>query len=294
MLISAHPLAAEPRMSEPSPSNAQLYRPAEAEILAVTELTPNEKLFRLRLADGSALNHQPGQFVQVALPGIGEAPISVASSPTRGPEFELGVRRVGRLTDALHRLEAGASIGIRGPFGRGYDLSALRSADLLLIAGGCGLAPLRSLIQYCEDRRGEFAAVTILYGAKSPRDVMFRADLDRWQQLRGFTCSRSVDSREDGDCFSGSVGLVTALIPPLQIDAQRSVAVVIGPPPMYRGVIAELRAKGLSSSRIALSLERQMRCGVGKCGHCAIEHLLCCQDGPVFWLSDVEQLRGAL
>lgn len=281
-------------MTAPSPSNAELYRPALAELLAVTDLTPNEKLFRLRLSDGSALNHQPGQFVQVSIAGLGEAPISVASSPTRGPEFELGVRRVGRLTDALHRLEAGATVGIRGPFGCGYELAALQAADLLLISGGCGLAPLRALIQYCEDCRSEFGAVTILYGAKSPREVMFRADLDHWQQVRGFACSRTVDNRDDGDCFSGSVGLVTALIPPLQIDPRCCVAVVIGPPPMYRGVIAELQAKGLPSSRIALSLERQMRCGVGKCGHCAIEHLLCCQDGPVFWLSDVESLRGAL
>jgi NAD(P)H-flavin reductase len=281
-------------MSVPFSVCAELYRPVAAEILAVTDLTPNEKLFRLRLRDGSSLGHQPGQFVQLAIDGLGEAPISVASAPSRGPEFELGVRRVGRLTSALHQLGAGSTVGIRGPFGRGFDLAALHGADLLLIAGGCGLAPLRSLIQYSEDRRSDFGRITVLYGAKNPREVMFRRDLDHWERLHGFCCSRTVDSVTSGDCFSGSVGLVTALIPPLQLDPQRCVAVIIGPPPMYGGVIAELRAKGLSANRIALSLERQMRCGVGKCGHCAIEHLLCCQDGPVFWLSEVEDLRGAL
>lgn len=280
----------------PLPLNtaSHLYTPHAATILDIEELTPNEKLFRLRLADGSPLEHRPGQFIQLSLLGLGEAPISVASSPTRGPAFELGVRRVGTLTSALHQLQPGASVGIRGPFGHAFDLAALQAANLLLIAGGCGLAPLRSLIQYCEDRCQDFGRITILYGAKNPREVMFRHDLDHWEHLRGFTCNRTVDNREDGDCFSGSVGLVTDLIPPLELDPQRTIAVVIGPPAMYPGVIAELRKKGLSSNQIALSLERQMRCGVGKCGHCSIEHLLCCQDGPVFWLSAIENLRGAL
>jgi sulfhydrogenase subunit gamma (sulfur reductase) len=276
------------------PPAQSLYVPVVCEIVAVSELTPNEKLFRLRLPDGAPLGHRPGQFVQVSLLGWGEAPISVASSPTRDGFFELGVRHAGTLTSAMHQLQAGATIGIRGPFGRPFDVPRLRGQDLLLISGGCGLAPMRSLIQYCEDRPEEFGRLTIVYGAKSIADTLFKDDLAAWEASARFACSRTVDSISSGECYDGNVGLITALIPPLEIDPERTVAVIVGPPIMYRFVIAELKKKGLGADRIVVSLERQMRCGVGKCGHCTIEHLYCCQDGPVFWLNEVEHLRGAL
>jgi NAD(P)H-flavin reductase len=264
------------------------------EIVGVSELTPNEKLFRLRLPDGAPLGHLPGQFVQVSLLGIGEAPISVASSPTREGFFELGVRRVGTLTSALHELSPGDRIGIRGPFGRPFDLERLAGQDLLLISGGCGLAPMRSLIQYCEDRPDAFGALSILYGVKSEEDALFKEDLAAWEASARFACSRTVDRAPEGTCYDGNVGLITALIPPLNLNPEKSVAVIVGPPVMYRFVIDELRKKGLRSDRIVVSLERQMRCGVGKCGHCTIDHLYCCQDGPVFWLSEIENVRGAI
>jgi NAD(P)H-flavin reductase len=283
-------------MTAPSkhPDTPSLYVPVACEIVAVSDLTPHEKLFRLRLADGRPLDHLPGQFVQVSLLGWGEAPISVASSPTRDGYFEMGVRRAGGLTGAMHELKAGDVIGIRGPFGSPFDLPRLRGEDLLLVSGGCGLAPMRSLIQYCEDRPEEFGSLTILYGAKSPADTLFKDDLAAWEASARFACSRTVDRVTDGDCYRGGVGLVTSLIPPLEIDPGRTVAVLVGPPVMYRAVIEELRKKGLRSDRIMVSLERHMRCGVGKCGHCAIEHLYCCQDGPVFWLNEIENLRGSL
>lgn len=276
------------------PGHTSLYLPFDCEIISVTDLTPSEKLFRVRRADGVPLGHLPGQFVQVSLLGYGEAPISVASSPTREGFFELGVRRAGTLTGAMHTLKAGDTLGIRGPFGNPFDLSRLRGQDLILISGGCGLAPMRSLIQYCEDRPAEFGGISILYGAKSPVDRLFKEDLAVWDASARFACSMTVDNISGGDCFSGSVGLITALIPPLKFTPDSTIAAIIGPPAMYRAVIAELHKKGLPSGRIVVSLERQMRCGVGKCGHCTIEHLYCCQDGPVFWLNEIEHLRGAL
>ncbi|MBI5484927.1 MAG: FAD/NAD(P)-binding protein [Deltaproteobacteria bacterium] len=275
-------------------NSSSLYLPFDCEIISIKNLTPAEKLFRLRRLDGAALGHLSGQFVQVSLLGWGEAPISVASSPTRDGYFELGVRRAGSLTGAMHQLQAGDIIGIRGPFGRPFDLAQLHRQDLLLISGGCGLAPMRSLIQYCEDRPEEFGQISVLYGAKNPEHALFKDDLAVWEASASFACSLTVDNISSGDCYSGNIGLITALIPPLSFDPAATIAVIVGPPVMYRAVIAELKKKELTSDRIVVSLERQMRCGVGKCGHCTIEHLYCCQDGPVFRLDEVEHLRGAL
>lgn len=280
--------------SELTHKSGSLYLPVDCEIIDVIDLTPAEKLFRVRRMDSAPLGHLPGQFVQVSLLGWGEAPISVASSPTREGVFELGVRRAGSLTGAMHQMKAGDILGIRGPFGRPFYLPRLQGQDLLLISGGCGLAPMRSLIQYCEDRPEEFGTVSILYGAKSPEYKLFKDELATWEASARFACSLTVDNISGGDCYSGSIGLITALIPPLTFFPDKTVAVIVGPPAMYRAVIAELKKKGLPSDRIAVSLERQMRCGVGKCGHCTIEHLYCCQDGPVFWLDEIENLRGAL
>lgn len=274
------------------PQKRPLYLPREAIILSVADLTPSEKLFRLRLAEGTELEHLPGQFIQLSILGVGEAPISVASSPTRRGFFELGIRRVGSLTTAMHAKSAGDAVGIRGPYGRPFDITAMAGKELLLISGGCGLAPLRSLIQYAADRRSDYGSVTVLYGARSPGHLLFREELAAWDAISGFTCSYTVDNQEGASCYDGSIGLITNLIHPLSLNARETEAVIVGPSNMYPPVIAALKEKGLESRQIAVSLERQMRCGVGKCGHCSIEHLYCCQDGPVFRLSDIEHLRG--
>lgn len=273
---------------------ASIFVPRACRLLEVCDLTPQEKLFRLQLEDDSELNHQPGQFVQVSIPGLTEAPISVASSPSRKGYFELGVRKAGSLTGAMHQLQSGDTIGIRGPFGRPFQIDALRNKNLLLLAGGCGLAPLRSLIEYCQDHPEQFGAIDILYGARSPQDMLFKDDLQQWQQSDCFTCQYTVDQQPADSCYDGETGLITRLLPKLTIDPPNTCAVVVGPPPMYKPMIEVLRDKGLQSNQIMLSLERNMRCGIGKCGHCTIEHLYCCSDGPIFWLNEVEHLRGAL
>lgn len=271
-----------------------LYNPREAEIIAVADLTPDEKLFTLRMNDGSSLGHLPGQFVQLSILGFTEAPISVASSPTRNDIFDLAIRRAGTLTAEMHRKVPGDTVGIRGPFGNSFELSTFKGKDLLLISGGCGLAPLRSLIQYCQDCPEEFGRVEIIYGARNPDALLFKDDLAAWKSSPKFGCSVTVDNVRGGECYEGPVGLITALIPPLVLDPTASFAVVVGPPPMYRAVIEALKKKRITSSRIFLSLERQMRCGVGKCGHCTIDHLYCCTDGPVFRLDQLEGVRGAI
>jgi NAD(P)H-flavin reductase len=275
--------------------NKDTYKPIMCDIVSISDLTPVEKLFKIKMPEGLDIAHKPGQFVQLSIWGFGEAPISIATSPTRNGYFELGVRNTGTLTAKMHSLQVGEQVGIRGPFGSFFDIENLKGKDLLLISGGCGLAPMRSFIQYCEDKPGEFGKVTILYGAKSPEDILFRSELDEWKKSDSFAdCLVTVDNIYEGTCFDDNVGFITTLIPPLNIDVENTVAVIVGPPNMYKSVIKELKEKGLSEEQIIVSLERYMKCGVGKCGHCAIEHLYCCIDGPVFWLSEISELKGAI
>lgn len=268
------------------------YEVREARILRTVQLTPQDKLFELALTEGEILDFEPGQFVEVSLVGVGEAPISLCSSPTARKSFELCVRAVGRLTNALHRLEAGDIVGIRGPFGVGFPMTRLIGHDLLLIAGGIGLAPLRSLINYVLDNRRDFGRVHVIFGCRDPQHLLFRDEIAVWEQRMdvGFQCT--VD-RADPD-WKGNVGLVTSLIPGVDIDPKETFAVMVGPPAMYRFVITELLKKGIPEDQIILSLERHMKCGLGKCGHCQIHDIYCCQDGPVFVYERIKHLRGAI
>ena len=284
----------------------ELFVPVPAALRAVRDLTPTERLFTLERKDGRPLDHEPGQFVQVSIFGFGEAPISVCSSQQPGePAFELCVRRAGRLTTAMHALGAGEEIGIRGPFGRGFPLGELAGKDLVLIAGGIGLAPMRSLIQHCLTHAEDFGAMTLLYGAKRPAEMLFREEFEQWKGGGRLDVRLVVDV---GDAeWSGPVGLITELIGPLTLDTERTACVVVGPPVMYRPVISRLRDRGLADERIFVSLERHMRCGVGKCGHCIIGAyygmearggkptgvFYCCLDGPVFRLSQLTSVEGA-
>ena len=170
----------------------------------------------------------------------------------------------------------------------------MKGKDLLLISGGCGLAPMRALIQYLEDHRSDYGRVTILYGAKSPQDMLYKDELDLWRQSSSLDCRVTVDNVTTGTCWDGNVGLITTLIPPLTVRADNTIAVIVGPPIMYKFVIPELYDKGLRDADIVVSLERYMKCGVGKCGHCTIDHLYCCVDGPVFRLDQVASVKGAL
>ena len=269
-----------------------LYLPEMAQVARVETLTESEKLFEIRLPDGRDLGHTPGQFVEVSVFGIGEAPISVSSSPTRQGLFELCVRAVGNVTNALHKLEPGAKIGIRGPFGRGFDTEELKGRDILFVGGGIGLVPLRSLINYVLDKREDFAKVTILYGTKHPSEILFRNELSKWGENDTVDFKVTVDNGDES--WAGHTGVITTLIPDITIDVNRTTAVVVGPPIMYRFVIRALKEKNVPDDQIIVSLERRMKCGVGKCGHCQMGPLYICQDGPVFKYSEIREIREAL
>lgn len=270
-----------------------VYLPVMARLLDVKQMTEMEKLFTLQLPGGRSLGNEPGQFVECSLMGIGEAPISITSSPSRSNgTFELCVRRVGDLTSAMHRLVPGDVVGVRGPFGHGFPVNRMRGKDILFAAGGLGLPPLRSLINQVLDERGAFGRVIILYGTNHPSAVLFNDELREWAARDDVEFHLTVD-RADED-WTGNVGVITTLFPKVTINPRNTVAATVGPPIMYRFVLMELLGKGIPETQIYLSLERRMKCGVGKCGHCQINDLYCCQDGPVFTYAQIKGLEEAL
>lgn len=268
------------------------YKLEKAKILRTKQLTDKEKFFEIALGNGQPLDHEPGQFIMISLLGIGEVPISVASSPSGRDSFDVCIRAVGKVTNALHKLKAGDEIGIRGPYGKGFPTRELQGNDLLIIAGGLGLAPLRSLIHYVLDNRRDFGKVHILLGCKQPKELLFGEELEEWNKRTDLYYACTVD-RAAPD-WAGNVGLITTLIPGVDIEPARTFAAVVGPPVMYNFVIKELLAKGIPERQILLSFERNMKCGNGKCGRCQIQNLYCCQDGPVFHYEKIKNLSEAM
>ncbi len=270
-----------------------IYLPTQGRIIEVRPMTRLEKLFRIELPGGVSLGHRPGQFVEVSLLGVGEAPISISSSPSRSNgSFELCVRRVGDLTSALHRLGPGDTIGVRGPFGRGFPYERFRGKDILFAPGGLGLAPLRSLINQVLDERGNYGRVILLYGARNPSELLFLDEIAQWQARGDMEVHLTVDRADE--TWTGNVGVITTLFPKIEVYARNTVAVTVGPPVMYRFVLMELLAKGIPEGNIWLSLERRMKCGVGKCGHCQINNVYTCQSGPSFSYAEIKHLEEAL
>ncbi|MFO7769140.1 MAG: FAD/NAD(P)-binding protein [bacterium] len=275
--------------------NEHIYVPEPAVTLDVEPMAPLDTCFEFQLESGIHLGHMPGQFVQVSIQGIGEAPISIASSPDEGDTFRMLVRKVGNVTGAMHALEPGERIYVRGPFGHGFPVEEdMLEKDILFVGGGCGMAPLRSAITYTLDprHREQYGRITILYGCKEPRERLFRDDLADFRDRDDITFLETVDQADEH--WHGNSGVITTLIPGVDVDPERTVAVVCGPPAMYRFVIAELHKKGLDEESTFVSLERHMKCGVGKCGRCQINDIYCCQDGPVFRLSDIRNLPEAI
>jgi sulfhydrogenase subunit gamma (sulfur reductase) len=269
-----------------------LYYPLIAKVTRVEQLTAIEKRFEIALPGNRILGHQPGQFVEVSLFGFGEAPISICSSPTKLPNFELTVRNVGRLTDRMHHLQAGSSIGIRGPFGRGFKVEEFKGKDMLYVCAGIGLAPLKSLIDYTLAKRNEFGRIIILYGTRHPSLILFKKDLQEWKNRQDVEFYMTVDRADEH--WKGNVGVITTLVPPLKLDVDKTIATIVGPPVMYKFAIISLKSKRIPDENIYLSLERRMKCGVGKCGHCQINNTYACQDGPVYHYPLIKKLEEAI
>ncbi|MCK4832245.1 MAG: FAD/NAD(P)-binding protein [Anaerolineales bacterium] len=272
---------------------SSIYLPEPARILDVQQMTALEKLFTLEFFGGRSLGHQSGQFVTVSALGIGEAPISISSSPSRSNgTFELCIRKAGDLTGVLHQKKAGDTLGIRGPFGQGFPLKKFQGKDILFAPGGLGLAPARSVINQVLDERGKYGRVTILYGARTPAELLFKGELEEWDKRDDVDLHVTVDQPDDD--WTGNAGVITTLFSKVSVYPRNTVAITIGPPVMYRFVLMELLGKGIPETNIWLSLERRMKCGVGKCGHCQINDLYACQSGPSFSYAEIKAVEGAI
>jgi NAD(P)H-flavin reductase len=232
---------------------------------------------------------RPGQFAQVSLFGVGEFPASLPPSPTEDETF-FTIREVGSCTAALHALKAGDKFAVRGPYGNGFPMEDYCGKNLVFVAGGIGLIPLRSCIVYALTHREQYGSIQIFYGAKTPKELMYLPNLREWEKSAGAECHLTVDRLDGG--WTGNVGVVGSLFkrPGVQVPVDNTIAFVCGPPIMFRFVIKDLLAMGFEERNIVSTLERYMKCGVGKCGHCCIGVAYVCVDGPVFTYQQIKAL----
>jgi NAD(P)H-flavin reductase len=292
-----------------------IYLPEGATLREKKLMTPFDTYFSFELRDRS-LGHLPGQFVEISIPGIGEAPISISSPPAAGNRFEMVIRKVGTVTSAIHSLEVGEKVGVRGPYGTSFPMEALKGSSLLFICGGIGLVPARSAIKYALEHRDDYKNISILFGCKDPAQRLFVDELEQWKQRDDIMFYETVDTTDlstylemshmdlsyrgpldewKSKKWKDNVGVITTLFPKLNyVDPRETYAIVVGPPVMYKFAIMNLHDMELSDDHIILSLERRMKCGVGKCGHCQIEGIYVCQDGPVFYYSDISYIKGVI
>jgi len=273
--------------------SSNIYLPHLATITEIEAQTPDTTVLRVVLNDSTvaqSFTYLPGQFAQVSIFGIGECPISIASTPTRKGFLEFCVRAVGQVTNALHELDVGSKIGIRGPYGNFFPLPELEGRNLLFIGGGIGLAPLRSLINYVLDNRNHYGEVELVYGARSPRDLVFKDELNSWGEQEGVTAYLTVDRGDER--WRGPVGFVPSFLREIAPSHKEKVAFTCGPPIMIKLVMEALEEMEFPPHRIVTTLEMKMKCGVGKCGRCNIGSKYICHDGPVFTLEQLKVLPG--
>ncbi|MEW6327620.1 MAG: FAD/NAD(P)-binding protein [Thermodesulfobacteriota bacterium] len=271
--------------------NNNVYLPQIAVIKDIKEETGDIKTFTLAFKDRkfkNSFSFRPGQFMMVSVFQAGEVPISISSSPSQPENLQLSIKKAGALTGKIHGHKVGDEIGLRGPYGRSFPVERLIGKNLLFVAGGIGLAPLRSLINYVLNNRTEFGQITILHGARTPSDIPFKHELSRWPKERDVKVLVTVDRPDTG--WKGNIGPATALWDKTGISSRDTIAVICGPPVMISFVVMDLLKMGFSEDDIISTLERHMKCGVGKCGHCSIGHQLTCVDGPVFTYREMKEL----
>lgn len=241
------------------------------------------------------LDYLPGQFMMLSLPGFGEAPFSISSTPSRLGLLEFGIRRVGRITNQIFKLKENGVFGVRGPYGNGFPIEKFEGHDLVIIMGGLGAVPLRSLLLYALDNRDRFGKIYLIHGARNPREMLFKREFFNMMKREDLECFLTVDQDDTGE-WPYDTGVVTRLIPRIEgIDLKNTYVTVCGPPIMYKFVVEELLRLNIPKHQILMTLERRMKCGIGKCGHCIIGgYVYTCMEGPVFSYWDVIHMKGLI
>jgi len=275
-------------------TQANPFIPEPARIVRTYHLTEDVKFFQVRIVDmekALSFRYRAGQFAMISVQGAGEAPFSISSTPSRPGLLEFCIRKAGTVTNALFRLKENDLIGLRGPYGNEFPVDRMKDKDILIVVGGLGAAPLRSVLLYCLDNRDQFRRVSVLHGAKRPAEMIFREEFFALKEREDLECLLAVDDDDTGS-WTENIGVVTTLFPKLkEIDPANTYALVCGPPVMYKFVINEFIKLNIPKVQILMTLERRMKCGVGKCGHCAIDYIYTCIDGPVFTYWDVIHMK---
>jgi len=267
--------------------------PIPATLVRILPEDPENRLFELQTT--TPFHVGPGQFVELTVPGSGEFPVSTAGETATG--FATCIRQSGRVTAAMFQLDEGMIVGLRGPFGNGFDLTRFAGRDVLLIAGGLGIAPLRGLLHALLEERERYGRIVLLYGARQPENILFREEFEELAANGTVELRFSVDFAPqlgEGDGYICSVGLVTELLQGLQLAPDATTAAVCGPPSLYGCVLEQLASTGIDPDRIFATLERRMKCGTGQCCHCVCAGVTICRDGPVFCLTELRSMPGAI
>ena len=263
-----------------------IYIPKEVELIKIINETPNIKTFVFKPKNG--FSFKTGQFIALTYPGFGEAPFTPSSNPFNTKEFDVTIMKVGRITSLFHEAKEGMVLGLRGPFGNGYPLNEFLRKDILIVGGGVGLAPLRSLLLSLFTEIDKYNKIVLRYGARSPKDIVYKEQLKEWSKIKNVDVVVTVDVGDQ--TWKGNVGLVTSILKDLPLDMNNAVSVVCGPPIMMKFVTFKLLDLGFKPKDIYLSLEKNMSCGLGKCGHCRLGKYYICKDGPVFRFSEIKDI----
>ena len=270
-------------------AEGNVYLPHIAVIEKVIDETPGVRTFHFNFKDEKLreeFTFESGQFGEYSVLGVGEAPFCISSSPTRRGHLEFAVQQVGKVTNALHRLGVGAEVGFRGPFGNSFPLDSMQGKNLVFVGGGIGLAPLRSLIWNVIDNRDKYGNIDIIYGARTPADLCFKYDLEAWGKDKAVNVVTTIDIEHED--WTGKVGLVPNVLEQVAPSAQNTVAIVCGPPIMIRFTFPVLEKLGFTPEQMITTLEKRMKCGIGKCGRCNIGNIYVCRDGPVFTYAQIK------
>ena len=268
--------------------NNNPYRPIETEVLEVITETPTIKTIKMRPKE--EISFTTGQFIELTIPGVGEAPFTPSSRPSVKDIMEVTVMKVGKVTEKIHQLKKGDVVGLRGPFGQGYPLNEFKDREVLVVGGGCGFAPLRSLMYSLFEMSQDIKKLFFRGGCKTPKELIYRDETEEWGKRKDLDLKLTVDKGDDE--WKGHVGLVTTVLDDVDMDYKNGIAIVCGPPIMMKFATMKLLDMGFKDENIYLSMEKNMSCGIGKCGHCRIGTYYACKDGPVFTYDKIKSFAN--